>query len=190
MERRWEHEAEKKWCKDHGAAHRAGKSSAPYHDLAGGFALLAYLVVGALIPVQNGRRGGRTGLEFRNEFGNLNSFVLDSLRGIDETIQYGQGTVRGAQMDAKSEELGRMQKKLSRMEGKQRSVTDLAILLCSFGMLFLTLHLYGNGQMGFDGVLTCTIAMMGSFGPVAALSDLSNNLNQTLASGERVLSIL
>ncbi|MGN0295480.1 MAG: amino acid ABC transporter ATP-binding/permease protein [Lachnospiraceae bacterium] len=161
-----------------------------YHVLAGGFALFAYLIVGVLIPVQNGRRGGLTGLEFRNEFGNLNSFVLDSLRGIDETIQYGQGAVREAQMDMKSVELGRMQKKLSRMEGKQRSVTDLAILLCSFGMLFLTLHLYGNGQMGFDGVLTCTIAMMGSFGPVVALSNLSNNLNQTLASGERVLSIL
>ena len=32
--------------------------------------------------------------------------------------------------------------------------------------------------------------MMGSFGPVTALSSLSNNLNQTLASGERVLSLL
>ena len=44
--------------------------------------------------------------------------------------------------------------------------------------------------MGFDGVIICTIAMMGSFGPVVALSSLSNNLNQTLASGERVLSVL
>ena len=34
------------------------------------------------------------------------------------------------------------------------------------------------------------LAMMGSFGPVVALSSLSNNLNQTLASGERVLSLL
>ena len=76
------------------------------------------------------------------------------------------------------------------MEGSQRSVTNLVILLASFGMLFLTLHLYGQGSIGYDGVLTCTIAMMGSFGPVVALSSLSNNLNQTLASGERVLSIL
>lgn len=64
------------------------------------------------------------------------------------------------------------------------------ILIASFGMLFLTLNLYGQGSIGYDGVLTCTIAMMGSFGPVVALSSLSNNLNQTLASGERVLSIL
>ena len=83
-----------------------------------------------------------------------------------------------------------MQKKLSDMEGSQRSVTNLVILIASFGMLFLTLNLYGQGSIGYDGVLTCTIAMMGSFGPVVALSSLSNNLNQTLASGERVLSIL
>ena len=76
------------------------------------------------------------------------------------------------------------------MEGSQRSVTNLVILIASFGMLFLTLNLYGQGSIGYDGVLTCTIAMMGSFGPVVALSSLSNNLNQTLASGERVLSIL
>ena len=44
--------------------------------------------------------------------------------------------------------------------------------------------------MDFGGVLACTAAMMGSFGPTAALSSLSNNLNQTLASGERVLSLL
>lgn len=30
-------------------------------------------------------------MEFRSGFGKLNSFVLESLRGIDETIQYGQG---------------------------------------------------------------------------------------------------
>ena len=39
-------------------------------------------------------------------------------------------------------------------------------------------------------MLLSTVSMMGSFGPVVALSNLSNNLNQTLASGERVLSIL
>ena len=76
------------------------------------------------------------------------------------------------------------------MEGSQRSVTNMVILLASFGMLALTIYLYTKGGIGFEGVLTCTIAMMGSFGPVVALSSLSNNLNQTLASGERVLSLL
>lgn len=161
-----------------------------YHPAAGVFALAAYLVVGVVIPLWNGRRGGGSGMKFRTEFGELNSFVLDSLRGLDETIQYQQGAKRADEMQKRSDGLAGMQKKLSEMEGSQRSVTNLVILIASFGMLFLTLNLYGQGSIGYDGVLTCTIAIMGSFGPVVALSSLSNNLNQTLASGERVLSIL
>lgn len=161
-----------------------------YHFAAGCLALFSYLIVGVAIPLWNGRGGSSLGMEFRTEFGELNSFVLDSLRGLDETIQYGQGEKRQAQMSERSVELADIREQLSRKEGLQRAVTNLVILLASFGMLALTIHLYGNNAIGFDGILICTIAMMGSFGPVVALSGLSNNLNQTLASGERVLSIL
>ena len=161
-----------------------------YHWLAGVLALAAYLIVGVVIPMWNGRRGSRKGMEFRTSFGELNSFVLDSLRGLDETIQYGQGEKRKEQMSERSKNLAGMQESLSKMEGSQRSFTNMVILLASFGMLALTIWLYDKGAMGFEGILTCTIAMMGSFGPVVALSSLSNNLNQTLASGERVLSLL
>ncbi len=161
-----------------------------YHWLAGLLALAAYLIVGVVIPMWNGKRGSQMGMEFRTNFGELNSFVLDSLRGLDETIQYDQGEKRKEQMSERSRSLAGMQEKLSKMEGSQRSFTNLVILLASFGMLALTVWLYGKGEIGFEGILTCTIAMMGSFGPVVALSSLSNNLNQTLASGERVLSLL
>ncbi|WP_195389726.1 amino acid ABC transporter ATP-binding/permease protein [Dorea longicatena] len=161
-----------------------------YHWLAGLLALAAYLIVGVAIPMWNGKRGRQKGMEFRTNFGELNSFVLDSLRGLDETIQYGQGEKRKEQMSERSKNLAGMQESLSKMEGSQRSFTNMVILLASFGMLALTIWLYAKGEMGFEGILTCTIAMMGSFGPVVALSSLSNNLNQTLASGERVLSLL
>ena len=161
-----------------------------YHILAGALMLAAYIVAGVVIPVWNERKGSDRGMEFRTSFGELNSFVLDSLRGLDETLQYGQGEKREEAMTRRSRELSHMQKELNHMEGIQRSVTNACILLASFSMLALTGWLYQNGQLGFDGVLTCTIAMMGSFGPVVALSSLSNNLNQTLASGERVLSLL
>lgn len=161
-----------------------------YHWLAGLLALAAYLIVGVAIPMWNGKRGSQKGMEFRTNFGELNSFVLDSLRGLDETIQYGQGEKRKEQMSERSKNLAGMQESLSKMGGSQRSFTNMVILLASFGMLALTIWLYAKGEMGFEGILTCTIAMMGSFGPVVALSSLSNNLNQTLASGERVLSLL
>ena len=161
-----------------------------YHWLAGILALIAYLIVGVVIPMWNGKCGSQMGMEFRTNFGELNSFVLDSLRGLDETIQYDQGEKRKEQMSERSRSLAGIQEKLSKMEGAQRSFTNMVILLASFGMLALTVWLYGKGEIGFEGLLTCTIAMMGSFGSVVALSSLSNNLNQTLASGERVLSLL
>lgn len=161
-----------------------------FHVYAGIFAACAYIIVGAAIPLYNGKKGGQKGMEFRTGFGDLNSFVLESLRGLDETIQYGAGEDRKERMDERSIQLGKLQKNLNKMEALQRAMTDLVILCCSFGMLFLTFNLYQKGQMQFMDMVIATIAMMGSFGPVTALSSLSNNLNQTLASGERVLSLL
>lgn len=161
-----------------------------YHYLAGLLALIAYIIVGVIIPVINGKLGSAEGMTFRNNFGELNSFVLDSLRGLDETIQYNQGEERKQEIIERSKQLAKQQEYLSYREGTQRSITNTVILLASFGMLFLTLFLYLNHELGFEGIITCTLSMMGSFGPVVALSSLSNNLNQTLASGERVLSLL
>ena len=94
-----------------------------YHWCAGLFAMIAYLFVGVVIPLWNGKRSGDKGMEYRNAFGELNSFVLESVRGLDETIQYGYGEKRNQQMEERSVSLGRMQKELSRMEGSQRAVT-------------------------------------------------------------------
>ena len=161
-----------------------------FSPLAGILALAAYVTVGAVIPLVCGKRGGEKGLRFRNRFGDLNSFVLDSIRGLDETIQYRRGEQRRKAMERRSEDLGRMQKELNDLETFQRSVTNLAILGFSFGMLFLMVCLRRQGLADGTGMVLAVVAMMGSFGPVSALANLSNNLNQTLASGERVLSLL
>lgn len=161
-----------------------------YHVYAGILACAAYIVVGLVIPLCNGRRGGDDGMSFRSGFGELNSHVLDSLHGLDETIQYGYGDVRKSQMTDKAGKLAGIQRRLNGAEGTQRAVTNMVILLASFGMLALTLGLYQKDILDIEGVIVCTVAMMGSFGPVVALASLSNNLNQTLASGERVLSLL
>ncbi|MFR8317662.1 MAG: amino acid ABC transporter ATP-binding/permease protein [Catenibacillus sp.] len=157
---------------------------------AGLFALTAYVIVGVGLPLWNSRRTKNIGMAYREEFGQLNSFVLDSLRGISETIRYGQGEQRKREMVEKTQQLSAKEKRLKEIAGTSRAVTDMVIMLSSFGMLFLMVALYQNNSGNFGEIFICTVAMMGSFGPVAALSSLSNNLNQTLASGERVLSIL
>lgn len=161
-----------------------------YSVAAGVFALIAYIVIGVVIPLINGKRGGTLGMKFRNAVGELSSFVLGELRGIDETIQYGAGEKKKKAIYDKSINLAKIQKELAEAEGRQRGFTVGAIQLFSYGMLLFTLILYSNSLIEFEAVVICTVAMMSSFGPVVALSALSNNLNQTLASGERVLALL
>lgn len=160
------------------------------HWLAGLIALAAYLSVGVALPLWNGRRTKDAGMALRNGMGEINSYILNSLYGLDETIQYQQGEKQADQLDQKSVELAAMQKRLGHFEGSQKALTNLIIQAYSWGMLFVMLGLYTQGAVSFGEMLLATIAMMGSFGPVVALSSLSNTLSQTLACGERVLSLL
>lgn len=157
---------------------------------AGVIALCGYLVVGVAIPLKKGRQGAVPGMKLRSAFGEMNSFVLDSLRGLDETIQYGKGEKRKADMNQRSTHLGMIQKSLSKLEGEQRGVSNLAVLFFSFLVLFYMMFRLYSGNADFEDLLLAVISVMGSFGPVMALSNLSNNLNQSLASGKRVWKIL
>ena len=163
---------------------------AAFHPAAAMLAFAAYVTVGCFLPLWNGRRTAGAGMEYRNTFGDFNSFLLDSFRGLSETLQYGRGPSRRDQLLSRSVTLGQQQKRLNQMEGTQRALNGLLILFFSLAMLLLTAGLFRGGSLDFPGMVLCTVAMMGSFGPVTALASLSNNLNQTLASGERVLSIL
>lgn len=157
---------------------------------AGIIALCAYITVGFVIPLTNAKLGGAEGLKFRNAFGALGSFVLDSLRGLDETIQYGCGKKRLSELEMKSQKLTAAQKKLSALESYQRAITDFVILAFDAAAFCLLLRSFFTGSVSLGSVVVTTTALMSSFGPVVALSNLSNNLMQTLASGERVLSLL
>ena len=157
---------------------------------AGITALCAYLTVGALIPLINAKLGKEDGLTFRNAFGALSAFVLDSLRGLDETIQYGCGKKRTEELEQKSHELTHTQKKLSALESYQSAFTNLVILGFDAAVFCIMFRAFFAGSCSLGSALVTTVALMSSFGPVVALSNLSNNLMQTLASGERVLSLL
>lgn len=158
--------------------------------VAGVIACMGYTVVGVVLPIWNGKRSASAGMKFRNGVGELNGFVLDSMYGVDEILQYGQGDQQLSKMNEKSQSLAEDQENLSKFEGSQRAVTNIVIQLFSWGMLFTMIYLYMESAATFSEVLISTLAMMSSFGPVVALASLSNSLNQTLACGERVLALL
>lgn len=161
-----------------------------YNMLLGVLALAAYLTVGVVIPLIISRMSGDDGMRFRSKSGELAGFVLDSLRGLSETIQYGQGMNRLDGMNARTNALAADEERMKRTAGRNLALTNTIILIFDLAMLFVSAALYQNGQVGFDGVLIPTIAMMSSFGPVVALANLGSTLQNTFAAGNRVLDIL
>lgn len=160
------------------------------HPGAGALALVSYAAVGVVIPLLNGKKGKDSGQKYRDSFGELNTAVLDNLYGLEELLQYGQTKKRMEKMAEQTEELEKTSKGLKKDENVQRISTDTVILAAGILMLVLCGLLIRGGKMEFYHGVTAVIAMMSSFGPTAALSALSNNLNHTLASGNRVLNIL
>lgn len=153
-------------------------------------AFVAYVTVGVTIPLLSSKFNKNIGMTYRENSGALSGYVLDSMRGLLESIRYNATDVRLDEMNKKTDELNSLQKRLKKIEGHNVSVTDIAIIFFSISMLLVGICLYQKGAIGFDGLIVSTVAMMSSFGPVAALSNLAGNLTHTLASGERVLSIL
>ena len=161
-----------------------------FHVILGILALLAYLAVGVLIPLAVSKAGGDDGMRFRTKSGELGSFVLDSLRGLLEILQYGQGQERMRQMNHRTDELSKEEERMKRTTGRNMAITGMTILISDLLMLFVSSMLYQRGTLGFDGVLISTVALMSSFGPVTALANLGSTLQNTFAAGNRVLDIL
>ena len=161
-----------------------------FHWLLGLIALAAYLVVGIVIPLAVSRFSGEDGMQFRSKSGDLSGFVLDSLRGLSETLQYGQGKKRLAAMNKKTDALSKDEERMKRTAGRNTAVTNTVVLAFDLIMLFVSALLCQSGAVGFEGVLIPTIALFSSFGPVIALAALGSTLQNTFAAGNRVLDIL
>lgn len=160
------------------------------HIALGVFAGFCYFLVGVVIPLLNGKWGSEGGWRYRDSFGRLNTIVLDNLYGLEEILQYGQEEKRLAAMEDCTAELESVNGELKRKENVAGCVTNGVILAAGIGMAAISgLHVLDGRLSAYQAVIA-TIALMSSFGPVAALSALSNNLHLTLASGNRVLAIL
>ena len=161
-----------------------------FHALLGLLALAAYATVGVLLPMIASKKSGQDGADLRRQSGEMSSFVLESLRGLGEILQFGAGESRLAEMNRRTDGLSQTEEKMKRTASVSSAVTNAVVLLFDFAMLLAAGLLYGAGKIGFDGLLLATLAQLSSFGPVVALSALGTTLQSTLAAGNRVLDIL
>lgn len=149
-----------------------------------------FLIVGFVIPYLSSKIAKEAGVEYRNDFGDSNSYILDSLRGLKEILLFNGGQRRLDNINEKSRKLNKSLSKIKDHEGLIRGVTDLTIMLAilTFVGAGFVLLIYDN--ISFIEIVIAVVIVASSFGPVVALSNLSNNLLHTFACAERLFALL
>ena len=153
-------------------------------------ALAAYLTVGVILPIITTKLAREDGRRYRELVGEMNDFFLDSVRGMKEIQLFGYAKQRLAEIQQRSQKIDTAFERIKEQEAKVRVYTEVAVSAFNIIMLFTGLILFSLDKIDFSAFLIGVILLMSSYGPVIALSNLSSNLLQTLASGERVLSLL
>lgn len=155
-----------------------------------GIALVAYAVLGVLLPLTSAKACGTTGRQSREGAGKLGAFVLDSLRGASETIQFAGGADRSRALGKLTEQVGAVDARLKRRQAASEAVADALILAANLVMLGRALQLVAAGTIDFAAAFVAVFTFVSSFGSVMAVSRLGASLQETLASGARVLDLL
>lgn len=161
-----------------------------YHILLGLWACLAYCFVGIVIPYAFSRKSSQVGIQYRQKAGVLNTYVLESMRGLKESLQYNQTQTRLEGIYQKSEELSVEEEKMKKLQAKNTALTNAAVLVLSFGMFLVATVLYTKGAIPLEAVILSSVIQISSFGPVIALANLGTGLAQTIGAGNRVLDLL
>ena len=140
-----------------------------------------YIIVGYVIPVFSSKYGNKAGVEYREEFAKTNSFLLESLKGIKEVLLFNQGEKRLAKINENSDRLNAKLDDIKKHEGIIRACTDVTIMIAI---------LMQNNVLNLGELIVAIVLLSSSFGPVVALSNLSNNLIHTFACAQRLFDIL
>ena len=80
-----------------------------------------------------------------------NSYLLESLRGLRDILQYQNTAARAEGITAHSETLGEKQKAMKYREGVTVGAANTLIVLTALAVLGVSIRLYQNGQLGAEG---------------------------------------
>lgn len=160
------------------------------HVIAMIIALISYLIMAVIIPVLVDKLGRTIGNENRNKIGGFSSFVLETFRGMSTLQQFQMYDKRRKQMLERNQEIEGLQSKMKSIQSLQIVSSQIFISLSAIIMFLVMYYLYLKDIVNVYDVIMSTVLLLSSFGPVFALSSLSNNLLSTLNSGRRVLALL
>lgn len=156
----------------------------------GVLAIVFFLIVGFVIPYVSSSFAKESGVNYRNIFGESNNYVLDSLRGLKEVLLFKNGEERLNKINENSIKLNKSLDKIKDHEGIIRATTDITIMIAILTFVILGTSEYLAGNISFTTAIVSIVIIASSFGPVVALSNLSNTLLQTFACAERIFALL
>lgn len=149
-----------------------------------------FFIVGFMIPYFSSKLAKEAGVNYRNSFGESNSYILDSLRGLKEILLFHNGEERLKNINMQSKKLNESLSKIKNHEGIIKAITDLTIMIGMLSFVVVGSILYLKGNISFIHLIIAIVIISSSFGPVVALSNLSNSLLHTFACAERIFNLL
>lgn len=149
-----------------------------------------FLIVGFAIPYVSSMIAKEAGVEYRKDFAESNSYLLDSLRGLKETLLFNNGRKTLDKINENSIKLNKSMHKIKTHEGIIRALTDLTVMIAILTFVAVGFGTYISGSISFSEMIIGIVIIASSFGPVVALSNLSNNLLHTFACAERLFDLL
>lgn len=165
----------------------AGVTSSWYISLT---ALIGYAVIAFALPAISSKKLSRPGVEYRREFASFNAYYMDSIKGVRDVLLSGSEKKRKEETDRRTYILLEKTRKIKRLSSRSSAVTALVISLFIAATLAVAAALVLTGGLSAGKAVIGVVAVFGSFGPVTAIAALPGNLNQTFASGDRVLDLL
>ena len=149
-----------------------------------------FLIVGFVIPYVSSMIAKEAGVEYRKDFAESNSYLLDSLRGLKEILLFNNGKKTLDKINENSINLNKSMHKIKDHEGIIRALTDLTVMIAILTFVAVGSGEYISGSISFSEMIIGIVIIASSFGPVVALSNLSNNLLHTFACAERLFDLL
>lgn len=149
-----------------------------------------FILVGVVVPYLSSILVKTAGVSYREAFANSNQYILDSLRGLKEILLFNQGEDRLRALNEQSDHLNQSVRKIKDHEGFVTGLTGVIITSSMLVFVGMGFYFYTTKQLSLTLVLVALVIISSSFGPVVALSNLSNTLAHTFACAQRLFNLL
>ncbi len=157
------------------------------------FALIllpAMVIVGLLVPFISSRMGGKYSAELRPAVAEVKSHLTDSIQGLSEVVSFNYGERRSAEINLRSEKLSALQAKIARVMMVQDFLIEFFVGLAVLAVAGFALVQVQIGEMPLVNLAPVILLSIVGLEPIREISVLANDHNQTLASAERLFSLM